>query len=93
MRISNSVCRALKSVWFNTAFCNARCYWSHRGFDYGYYEDGQCKCAPPTVYVFYGKERYLSDEHMKTSLDNNSIESPVNINFYTPQSRKHEFLL
>lgn len=80
--ILNSVCRAPKPAWLSTTICNARCYWTHRGFDYGYYENGQCKCAPPTVYVFNGMGHDLSDEYIETSLDNdNIIENPVKINY------------
>eukprot|EP00102_Acyrthosiphon_pisum_P008166 XP_003244392.1 PREDICTED: uncharacterized protein LOC100162171 isoform X2 [Acyrthosiphon pisum] len=53
--------------------CKARCYFRHKGFDFGYCEKGICKCAPPVIYVFDGIGRDLSDEYIDNSLVNNNV--------------------
>ncbi|XP_022177089.1 uncharacterized protein LOC111038348 [Myzus persicae] len=53
--------------------CKARCYFRHRGFDFGYCEEGVCKCAPPVIYVFDGIGRDLSNEDIENSLGNNNV--------------------
>lgn len=53
--------------------CRATCYWTHKGFDYGYCDNGSCKCDSPAVYVFDGVGRDLSDVEIKNSLNNNNV--------------------
>ncbi|XP_015363187.1 PREDICTED: uncharacterized protein LOC107161336 isoform X2 [Diuraphis noxia] len=53
--------------------CKARCYFRNGGFDFGYCEDGICKCAPPVIYVFNGVGRDLSDEYIDNSLVNDNV--------------------
>ncbi|XP_025199486.1 uncharacterized protein LOC112597590 [Melanaphis sacchari] len=55
------------------SICKARCYFKHNGFDFGYCENGICKCAPPVIYVFDGIGRDLSDEYIDISLKNNNV--------------------
>lgn len=51
------------------SFCKAGCYYKNKGFDYGYCENGACKCVQPEIYYFDGK-------------DHNVDKYSVNYNFF-----------
>lgn len=69
------VCRSC-----NESICRAKCYYIHRGFDYGVCnEDKNCVCTPSDIYIFDGIDRAANGEYTQYSLNRSRVQRMVNI--------------
>ncbi|XP_025410980.1 uncharacterized protein LOC112683942 isoform X1 [Sipha flava] len=57
--------------------CAARCYYSNKGFGYGYCEESNCMCSLPTIYLFNGIERNLNGDSIDSWKYNNHNKNSI----------------